>query len=95
MRPTSIDSVSGLDFVDVSCGLANAIAVTSTHDVYAWGLNSHFQCGIDTQGANIMEPRLVSSLQGIKIAGISCGAAHVIAVTNLGMAMSWGMNTNG
>jgi alpha-tubulin suppressor-like RCC1 family protein len=38
--------VRGKYVLDLSCGMAHTVMVDLTGDTYAWGVNSHHQCGI-------------------------------------------------
>lgn len=50
-------------------------------EIYAWGLNNYGQCGIGNAMKKIANPTKVTSLDGVPIAHITCGAYHSFAVS--------------
>ena len=58
-EPVLIDKFHDECVVDVSIGRTHATAVTSNGDLYVWGLNGHYQCGLqnaaDRRGDPIMD----------------------------------------
>lgn len=62
----------------------------SDGDIYSWGANSNGQLGIGTKTPSETNPSIVSSISGIPIAFISCGAYHTFAVSRSGATLGWG-----
>jgi regulator of chromosome condensation len=81
--------------VDIGAGSYHSFAVNKNGKVYAWGLNSYGETGIQ-QGAGedkaaILHPTVIESLKGKGI--ITCikgGAHHTVAVTEAGHCLVWG-----
>jgi regulator of chromosome condensation len=81
--------------VDIGAGSYHSFAVNKNGKVYAWGLNSYGETGIQ-QGAGddeavILHPTVIESLKGKgKITCIEGGAHHSVAVTEAGQCLVWG-----
>ena len=58
-EPILIDKFHDEHVIDVSIGRTHATAVTSNGDLYVWGLNGHYQCGLqnaqDRRGDPMMD----------------------------------------
>ena len=58
-EPILIDKFHDENIVDVSIGRTHATAVSSNGDLYVWGLNGHYQCGLqnaqDRRGDSLMD----------------------------------------
>ena len=81
--PTIIETLRGMNIVDVACGAMHTVAVSSGN-CWAWGGNSHGQCGITDNQASIFQPAIIPKLVGTKISSVSCGAGHSIAISSTG-----------
>lgn len=66
-----------LDVVQVSCGDAHTLALTSKGEVWSWGTGC--QTGHGT-GECIQTPQLVEGLVGRKVISVECGAYHSMAL---------------
>jgi regulator of chromosome condensation len=81
--------------VDIGAGSYHSFAVNKNGKVYAWGLNSYGETGIQ-QGAGedeavVLHPTVIESLKGKgKITCITGGAHHSVAVTEAGHCLVWG-----
>ena len=75
-----------------ACGINHCLAVTTNKWIFAWGDNSHYQCGVE---GNCNEPRLITSLLGLGVSAVICGGGHSIAICNNGSTFSWGINGYG
>ncbi len=83
----------------VSAGAAHSLAVTSTGQLYAFGLNNYGQLGNTTNNGNENAnptPTLVT-LPGATgpVTQVSAGAAHSLAVTSTGQLYAFGLNEYG
>ncbi|MCJ1282448.1 hypothetical protein MMC26_001771 [Xylographa opegraphella] len=83
------------NIVDMGAGAHHSFAIHKNGSVYAWGLNSYGETGIDEHAgeseATILKPTVVESLSGHgKIISISGGNHHTVAVTEEGMCLTWG-----
>lgn len=76
----------------IACGAYHSFAVDSKGTVYAWGLNSFGECGVDfdEDEPNLPKPTIVKVLQDKEIVAIDGGAHHSIALTQSGDVYSWG-----
>ena len=78
----------------INAGCDQGFVVTSTGGVLAWGLNSTGQLG-DRSRKQADKPVKVRLPRGSKVASVSSGLNHTLAVTTTRRALAWGYNTNG
>jgi len=64
--------------VSLAVGSVHVLALTEEGEVYGWGRNDYAQVG-ETTGSSVLEPTLISSLQGKVIIGIACGPTQVVS----------------
>lgn len=81
--------------VDVAAGAYHSFATHKNGKVYAWGLNSYGETGVENGAgedeAVILHPTVIESLKDKgKIIYIGGGAHHSIAVTDKGECLTWG-----
>lgn len=50
-------------------------------EVWSWGAGTEGQLGTGSEKDELL-PRLVSSLSSVHVSALSCGGAHVIALTS-------------
>ena len=60
-----------------ACGSATTYAVDSEGRLWAWGRNS---ADISTTSADGLRPELVRGLEGVRVAAVAAGSAHVLAL---------------
>ncbi|KAJ9216698.1 hypothetical protein DTO166G4_1544 [Paecilomyces variotii] len=82
------------NIVQIGCGAFHSFAIHESGKVYAWGLNSFGETGIQ-EGAGedeaaILHPEVVESLSGKQITQLVGGAHHSLAVTSNGDCLVWG-----
>lgn len=82
------------NIVQIGCGAFHSFAIHESGKVYAWGLNSFGETGIQ-EGAGedeaaILHPEVVESLSGKQITQLCGGAHHSLAVTSNGDCLAWG-----
>ena len=81
------------------CGALHSLALSATHEVYAWGDNSLGQCGLGPESAQLEQivqaPALVPRLLGLKIIAVACGAAHSVVLSHSGKAFAFGVGRQG
>ncbi|KAH7287979.1 hypothetical protein KP509_31G005900 [Ceratopteris richardii] len=76
----------------IACGDYHTAAVSSTGDVYTWGLGHMGQLGhwvLQSPDKEVL-PRRVVSLEGVRITNVACGGVHTCAVTESGALYMWG-----
>lgn len=81
---------------DISCGEEHSAFISQQGHVYSMGSNTDGKLGIaDRSLRQSSSPCLVEDLASYRIAGISCGFAHTVAITEQGLAFSWGQGEHG
>ena len=90
---------AGGPVTEISAGGAHSLALTSTGQLYAFGLNTGGQLGSTANNGNENAnptPTLVA-LPGATggVSAISAGAAHSLALTSTGQLYAFGLNTDG
>jgi alpha-tubulin suppressor-like RCC1 family protein len=78
----------------VRAGSSFALALTSTGQVWAWGDGQGSELG-DGQTSDAFAPVHVAMPGGVKIAAISTGCLHSLALTPKGEVLAWGNNKYG
>ncbi|KHJ35151.1 putative ran exchange factor prp20 pim1 [Erysiphe necator] len=84
----------------IGCGDYHSFAISSTGDVYSWGLNTFGQTGVPKEGLDeedentVQLPTKVKSLGDYKFKQITGGAHHTIACTESGQVLIWGRIDN-
>lgn len=85
----------------ISAGEKHSLAVSTSGEVWAWGSNDCGQLGTGihpqdrTDPGRHVEPRVVSSLRGVKIVQVEAGATHSLALSAEGHVYSWGSSAFG
>ena len=86
--PTSLpESVA---VTDVRAGLAHALALTSTGQVYSWGRNNYGQLG-DGTNTDRDTPVVVAMPSGTVVTAVAAGHWHSLALTSTGDVYAWGL----
>ncbi|XP_057653179.1 probable E3 ubiquitin-protein ligase HERC4 isoform X1 [Diorhabda carinulata] len=93
--PKPIKALASYNIVQIHCGQRHSIALASSGEILTWGANNFGQLGLGftSQVENI--PRLLTSLQGVPIHLVTCGANHTFALSKSGAVYGWGKNTCG
>jgi alpha-tubulin suppressor-like RCC1 family protein len=82
------------NIVAICAGGYHNLALDSSGNVWAWGLNSNGQLGDgSTTQRNMAEE--ITSLSGVAVQGLYAGEYHSMLVTTTGAVMAWGSNSNG
>ncbi|XP_047063281.1 PH, RCC1 and FYVE domains-containing protein 1-like [Lolium rigidum] len=92
--PTCVSSLTSYDFVQVSCGMALTVVLTSTGVVFTVGSSKHGQLGnpqTDGESVCIVEGVLKNEF----VREISSGSSHVAALTMNGKVFTWGKGSDG
>lgn len=78
----------------VACGSYHSFAIDQAGAVWAWGLNSYGETGINEDlgedNSSLPKPAIVESLRNFEVTEISGGGHHSIACTKDGKALVWG-----
>ncbi|XP_047334494.1 RCC1 domain-containing protein RUG3, mitochondrial [Impatiens glandulifera] len=73
----------------VSCGGFFTMALTKEGQLWSWGANSNYELGRGDKTSG-WKPKLVSSVEDVRITQIACGGYHSLALTDEGKVLSWG-----
>lgn len=78
----------------VACGGFFTLALTDQGQLWSWGANSNYELG---RGDRIggWQPKVVSSVEDVRIIQIACGGYHSLALTEDGKVLSWGHGGHG
>ncbi|XP_049844846.1 E3 ubiquitin-protein ligase HERC2 [Schistocerca gregaria] len=76
--PKIVEALKGKRVMSLAVGAGHVLALTDEGEVYGWGRNDYGQVE-ETNGTSILEPMLVTSLQGRSIVGIACGPIQSFA----------------
>jgi hypothetical protein len=78
-----------------SAGVRHPQAVPSGPELLAWGSNTHGELGNGQAGASSSLPTPASLPSGTRLAQVTAGCDHVVALTPGGQVLSWGANNLG
>jgi alpha-tubulin suppressor-like RCC1 family protein len=97
---TSPTPIPGLqDVTVIGAGGQHALAVRRDGAVYAWGNNQDGQLGLggsaDADGANVLTPRRVGALDGVRVRAVDGGRFHTIALLEDGSVRAFGASNVG
>ncbi|XP_063677273.1 E3 ubiquitin-protein ligase HERC2-like isoform X2 [Bolinopsis microptera] len=90
-EPKMIDCLKSKRVVDIACGDGHSAVITSSGELYSWGLGTYGRLGHgDTKTYH--KPKLVSAFRGYKVVTVACGSkdAQTLAVTDNDQVWSWG-----
>ncbi|XP_046900656.1 probable E3 ubiquitin-protein ligase HERC6 isoform X3 [Hypomesus transpacificus] len=94
-RPRPVPFPDRIQVVQVACGDAHSLALTSGGDVYSWGLNSHGQLGLG-KGVSLQPyPTQVRSLTGVPVTQVAAGGTHTLVLSLSGLVYCCGANRAG
>ena len=83
--------------VHIGCGDYHSFAVDKNGDVYAWGLNTFGETGIEKESEDdntVSTPTKVDNLKEYNIKQIVGGAHHTLSCTETGQVLFWGRIDN-
>jgi alpha-tubulin suppressor-like RCC1 family protein len=92
--PIRVKIPVGVKITAIANGGYDALALTSTGTILAWGSGSWGQLG-DGSRNNSDVPVTVKLPRGVKIVAISAGSQHSLALTATGEVLAWGRNSYG
>lgn len=102
LYPEAIDGLPGnLVLVSVDCGLFHTSVVSSSGNVWSWGMeNGLGLCPeatfTETDGGDALSPRLINGPNFSQPVQVACGAAHTVVLAHSGYKLwSWGRGKNG
>nr|XP_014343905.1 PREDICTED: E3 ubiquitin-protein ligase HERC2 [Latimeria chalumnae] len=90
-KPRLIEALKTKRIRDIACGSSHSAAITSSGELYTWGLGEYGRLG---HGDNTtqLKPKLVKALLGHRVIQVACGSrdAQTLALTDEGLVFSWG-----
>jgi alpha-tubulin suppressor-like RCC1 family protein len=92
--PVKVKLPRGVRIVQARAGCFFTVALTSTGEVLAWGLNFNGQLG-DGSMLNSMKPVRVHIPARTRIVQVRAGCAFALARTSTGRVLAWGLNDVG
>eukprot|EP00439_Symbiodinium_sp_Y106_P083861 s481_g24.t1 len=86
---------SGTRALHIACGADHTLCLATDGHVYAWGVNSHGQCGTGSSAAWHRKPmRVHLPKDHAMVSHMAAGAQHSLAIID-GVVFSWGNGRNG
>ncbi|KAM9733139.1 serine/threonine-protein kinase Nek8 [Menidia menidia] len=89
-----LEGQSGVTIKSVSCGDLFTICMTDRGIIMTFGSGSNGCLGHGNFN-DVTQPKIVEELLGYELVQVSCGASHVLAVTNEREVFAWGRGDNG
>ncbi|XP_049295397.1 probable E3 ubiquitin-protein ligase HERC2 [Anopheles funestus] len=90
-KPKLIETLRTKRIRDIACGSSHSAAITSSGELYTWGLGEYGRLG---HGDNCtqLKPKLVTALQDHRVVQVACGSrdAQTLCLTEEGLVFSWG-----
>ncbi|XP_022531523.2 E3 ubiquitin-protein ligase HERC2 isoform X2 [Astyanax mexicanus] len=90
-RPRVIESLRGVEVVDIAAGGAHSACITASGELYTWGKGRYGRLG-HGDSEDQLKPKLVDALQGHRVIDVACGSgdAQTLCLTDDDMVWSWG-----
>uniref|UniRef100_A0A8C6IXE5 HECT-type E3 ubiquitin transferase n=1 Tax=Melopsittacus undulatus TaxID=13146 RepID=A0A8C6IXE5_MELUD len=90
-RPRVIESLRGIEVVDIAAGGAHSACITAAGDLFTWGKGRYGRLG-HGDSEDQLKPKLVEALQGCRVIDIACGSgdAQTLCLTDDDTVWSWG-----
>jgi len=88
----------GRRWQSISCGQHHTVALDDDGQVYSLGRKEYGRLGMGADATDLSVPTLIPTLNSLKLGKfveVACGEAVSLAVSESGLAYSWGMGTNG
>ncbi|XP_022615496.1 serine/threonine-protein kinase Nek8 [Seriola dumerili] len=89
-----LEGQSGVTIKSVSCGDLFTTCMTDRGIIMTFGSGSNGCLGHGNFN-DVTQPKIVEALLGYELVQVSCGASHVLAVTNEREVFVWGRGDNG
>ncbi|XP_060902883.1 serine/threonine-protein kinase Nek8 isoform X1 [Labrus mixtus] len=89
-----LEGQSGVTIKSVSCGDLFTTCMTDRGIIMTFGSGSNGCLGHGNFN-DVTQPKIVEALLGYELVQVSCGASHVLAVTNEREVFAWGRGDNG
>ncbi|XP_041851736.1 serine/threonine-protein kinase Nek8 isoform X3 [Melanotaenia boesemani] len=89
-----LEGQSGVTIKSVACGDLFTTCMTDRGIIMTFGSGSNGCLGHGNFN-DVTQPKIVEALLGYELVQVSCGASHVLAVTNEREVFAWGRGDNG
>uniref|UniRef100_A0A8C5C8X5 non-specific serine/threonine protein kinase n=1 Tax=Gadus morhua TaxID=8049 RepID=A0A8C5C8X5_GADMO len=89
-----LEGQSGVTIKSVACGDLFTTCMTDRGIIMTFGSGSNGCLGHGSFN-DVSQPKIVEALLGYELVQVSCGASHVLAVTNEREVFAWGRGDNG
>ncbi|XP_077397155.1 serine/threonine-protein kinase Nek8 isoform X2 [Festucalex cinctus] len=89
-----LEGQSGVTIKSVSCGDLFTTCMTDRGIIMTFGSGSNGCLGHGNFN-DVTQPKIVEALLGYELVQVSCGASHVLAMTNEREVFTWGRGDNG
>ena len=86
--PTKLNVSGGTTWIQISCGPHHTAAVSSSGELFTWGLGSSGQLGHGDEKVQDA-PKKVEIPGGEAVVKVACGRSHTAAVTATGKLLTW------
>jgi alpha-tubulin suppressor-like RCC1 family protein len=93
--PVRVSLPAGVTVTSVQAGCQHAVALTSTGEVLAWGINADRELGDGGIESSSNIPVRVHMPTGIRVTAVSAGDNFSLALTAAGQVFAWGDNSSG
>lgn len=94
-QPEISTGFKGHRWLSISCGQHHTLALDEDGQVYSLGRKEYGRLGMGADAKDLAVPTPIPALQSQKCVEVTAGESVSLAVTESGMAFSWGMGTNG
>ncbi|XP_037076922.1 uncharacterized protein LOC119098099, partial [Pollicipes pollicipes] len=93
-HPCLVEALAYRRVVRLAAGQYHSLALTDDGRLFAWGWNVFGQCG-RSGVADVLSPRPVRGLAGVRVSAVAAGYAHSAALTDDGRVLVFGCNAYG
>ncbi|XP_076028585.1 E3 ubiquitin-protein ligase HERC2 isoform X2 [Oratosquilla oratoria] len=90
-KPKLIEILKSKRVRDVACGSSHSAAITSSGELFTWGLGEYGRLGHGDTTTQL-KPKAVKALAGHRVVQVACGSrdAQTLALSAQGCVFSWG-----
>ena len=94
LTPRLVAELNGVCISAVAAGRLHSLALSKAVGVYSFGSSAYGQLGHASQ-ADQPTPRLIASLQGVRVSSLAAGGEHSLVVSTAGKLYSFGRGGSG
>ena len=93
--PVPVSMPNGVSFVAIAAGSQHSLALDTTGNAWAWGLDDAGQLGDGGTNTNASTPVQVTMPTGVSFTAVSAGTRHSLALDTNGNVWAWGRDGSG